>query len=81
MSKTTHSLTQFKFQPEKIQVGEVYHYTKSNLDGTYPARVYIRTVDAENLEVGKFEAHNQDAVRVTAHMDWNSFSADQLESW
>lgn len=80
MSKTPHALAQFKFQPQKIQVGEVYHYTKSNLDGTYPARVYIRTMDAENLEVWKFEAHNQDTVCVTAHMDWVSFSADRIES-
>ena len=77
----TSSIAQFKYQPEKIQVGTVYHYTKSNLDGTYPARIYIRVMDRENLDVWKFEAHNTDAAHVTAHMDWNSFSADHIQSF
>jgi len=77
----TSSITQFKYQPEKINIGTVYHYTKSNLDGTYPARIYIRLMDKENLDVWKFEEHNVDAAHVTAHMDWTSFSADQVRSF
>jgi hypothetical protein len=77
----TSSIEQFKYQPNKIDVGTVYHYIKSNIDGSYPARVYIRLVDHENLDVWKFEAHNADAAHVTAHMDWETFSADRLESW
>ena len=71
----TSSVEQFKYQPEKIDVGTVYHYIKSNIDGSYPARFYIRLVNRENLDIWKFEAH------VTAHMNWETFSADRLESW
>ena len=77
----TSSVDQFKYQPERIQAGTMYHYTKSNLDGSNPARIYIRVRDVSNLDVWKFEAHNYDAAYVTAHMDWESFSADQIESW
>ena len=77
----TSSVEQFKYQPEKIKIGSVYHYTKSNLDGSNPARIYIRVRDEMNLDVWKFEAHNNDAAYVTAHMDWDTFSADQLQSW
>ncbi len=75
------SLNQFKYQPEKINIGTVYHYTKSNLDGSNPARIYIRVMDNENLDVWKFEEHNYDAAHVTAHMNWESFSADRIQSW
>lgn len=75
------STSQFKYQPEKIQAGTIYHYTKSNIDGSNPARIYIRVRDVMNLDVWKFEAHNSDAAYVTAHMDWESFSADRLQSW
>ena len=75
------SIAQFSCQPEKIQVGTVYQYTKSNLDGSYPARIYIRVMDHDNLEVWKFEEHNYDAARVIAHMDWESFSADRIQSY
>jgi len=77
----TSSVSQFKYNPDLIQTGTMYYYVKSNLDGTNPARVYIRVRDAKNLDVWKFEKHNVDAAYVTAHMDWNSFSADQIQSW
>ena len=77
----TSSTSQFKYDPELLQIGTTYHYVKSNLDGGDPARVYIRVRDAKNLDVWKFESHNEDAVYVTARMDWESFSADRIQSW
>jgi hypothetical protein len=77
----TSSLHSFKFQPEKIQTGMVYHYLKSNIDGSWPARIFIRVEDVENLDVWKFEAHQADAAHVRAHMDWHIFCADRIESW
>lgn len=77
----TSSLDQFSYRPEFIQPGTVYHYIKSNIDGTYPARIIIYVADHDHLEVWKFEEHSMDAALVKAHMDWTTFSADQLESW
>lgn len=80
MTNPTFSIDQFKYQPEQIQSGAVYHYIKSNIDGSYPARIYIRVTDTDNLDVWKFEEHNVDAAHVSAHMDWQTFSADKIES-
>lgn len=74
------SIENFKFQPGKIKTGNVYHYVKSNIDGSYPARIHIRVMDAENLDVWKFEEHNADAAHVAARMDWEIFSAVELRS-
>jgi hypothetical protein len=46
-------MRQFKFQPEKIQVGMVYHYVKSNIDGSWPARIFIRVEDEQHLSALK----------------------------
>ena len=81
MPGVTSSIDEFSYRPELIEPGTVYHYIKSNIDGSYPARIFIYVRDNDHLEVLKFEEHGMDAALVTAHMDWETFSADQLESW
>ena len=81
MPDVTSSIHQFAYRPELIEAGTVYHYMKSNIDGSYPARIVIYVRDPDHLEVLKFEEHSIDAALVKAHMDWETFSADQLESW
>jgi hypothetical protein len=81
LSIPTSSTHQFKYQPEKAQPGTVYQYIKSNIDGSSPARIYIRMPDEQIIDVWKFESHNYDAAHVQAHMDWEIFSVDQLDSW
>ena len=41
MSETTSSIQQFTYRPELIEAGTVYHYIKSNIDGSHPARIII----------------------------------------
>ena len=77
----TDSIHQFSYHPELIKTGTVYYYIKSNRDGSYPARIFIYIADDEHLEVLKLEEHGMDAALVKAHIDWNTFSADQLNSW
>lgn len=79
--ETTSSIDAFTYRPELIEAGTVYHYIKSNIDGSYPARIVIYVRDNDHLEVLKFEAHGMDAAYVTAHIDWQTFSADRLHSW
>jgi hypothetical protein len=81
MAETLSSIDQFSYRPELIQAGTVYHYVKSNIDGSYPARIVIYISNHDHLEVLKFEAHGMDAAYITARMDWETFSADRLESW
>ena len=79
--EVTYSLHDFCLQPDRFQVGTVFHYIKSNIDGSYPAQVFIHIPDHDHLEVLKLEAHGMDAALVKAHMDWTTFSADRFESW
>ena len=69
MSGTTSSIDQFSFHPELIDPGTVYQYIKSNIDGSYPARIFIYVRDHDHLDVLKFEEHGLDAALVQAHMD------------
>jgi len=81
MPDVTFSIDPFMYRPELIEAGTVYHYIKSNIDGSYPAQIFIYIRDPDHLEVIKLEEHGMDAALVHAHMDWETFSADQLESW
>ena len=81
MAELASSMDKFSYRPELIEPGTVYHYIKSNMDGSYPARIFIYIRDNDHLEVLKLEAHGMDAALVKAHMDWATFSADRLQSW
>jgi hypothetical protein len=75
------SIERFRYQPEKIEPGTVYQYTKSNLDGSNPARISIYVATRTHLEVLKVEQNSEVLAFVTADIDWESFSADHLSSW
>ena len=81
MSQIAFSIDQFSYHPELIEAGTVYHYIKSNIDGSFPARIVIYIRENDQLEVLKFEEHGMDAALVKAHMDWEVFSAIRLDSW
>lgn len=76
----TSSAGRFRYQPERIVVGTVYHYTKSNIDGSKPVTLSIYVASRERLEVLKVEKGLGDAAFVTARMDWSVFSAVELDA-
>ena len=71
----------FRYRPEKVVVGAVYHYVKTNLDGTHPEYVSIYVGARDLIESYKFHPNTQRAGLVKAWMDWGTFSARRLESW
>ncbi|MGB7921953.1 MAG: hypothetical protein WCF57_01780 [Pyrinomonadaceae bacterium] len=75
------STSKFRYRPEKIVVGTVYHYLKTNIDGTEPEHVSQYVASRERLEAFKFHPKGERAALVTADMDWSIFSAKRLESW
>lgn len=72
---------QFAFRPERVPVGEVFHFRKSNLDGSRPVLVSVHVASADRLEVLKVEDVGRHLARVSARMDWRSFSAVEIRSW
>ena len=76
----TSSLDRFRHQPERIRIGEVAHYVKSNLDGSTPARVSIFVAAPDKLEVAKVEKGVNDAAWVRAAFNWHLFTADRIDA-
>lgn len=79
-SAVTSSTDRFKYRPDRVEVGTVYHYTKSNLDGSKPITVSIFVTAKDRLEVMKAEEGLTDSAHVIAEMDWNTFSATRLDA-
>ena len=63
----------FRYQPEKIEVGTLYHYQKSNLDGSNAANISIYTASKNHVEVLKVEQNSDVLAYVTA--DFNAKAA------
>jgi len=71
----------YELDESKIPVGVVYHYVKSNTDGSKPERVSLYMPSRDQLESFKFkEPRPESAAHVTATMDWTRFFATHLES-
>ncbi len=71
----------FRYDPAKVEVGAVYHYLKTNVDGTKPEHVSIYVAATDRIESFKFHPQGMRAALVIATMDWTTFSAKRLESW
>lgn len=71
----------FRYQPEKIPVGKVYHYSKTNLDGSDPEYISLWVEDRDRLQSFKLPPESRQGGLVMAHMDWSLFSVDRIESW
>ena len=77
----TTECERFAFDPTTIDVGTVYHYTKSNIDGSQAIDVTVYVASESDLEVLKIEADGSGGAYVTANMNWRTFSPSSLLSW
>lgn len=75
------SVNKFRFRPSRVTVGTVYHYLKTNIDGTHPEYISQYIASRDRLEVFKFHPKGKRAALVTADMDWRIFTTRRLESW
>ena len=71
----------FRYQAERVPLGRVYHYLKSNLDGTKPEHVAILLKARHRIESFKYHPGEEPAGLVIADMDWAVFSVRHVESW
>ena len=71
----------FKFNAKRVSVGTVYHYVKTNVDGTKPENISLYVATVDRIESFKFHEKGSRAGLVIADMDWTIFSAKKLESW
>jgi hypothetical protein len=71
----------FVFRPGRVAVGTVYHYSKTNVDGTQPENISLYIADPSHIESLKYHNKGERAGLVKAEMDWASFLPKKLESW
>lgn len=79
--QVTTSVGKFEFQPDRITPGTVYYYIKSNIDGSYPAKVALYIASPDHFEVFKIYPGASATALVTADMDWASFSPRTMASY
>lgn len=68
----------FLYQPDKVRVGEVFFYKKSNQDGSNPHWVATYISGPNQLESLKWSDGRQGATLVEAEMDWSTFSVKKF---
>lgn len=71
----------FEYRPERVPVGALYHYVRTNVDGTNPERIALYVPARDRIEAFKYHPGGSRAGWVIAHLDWTTFSARALESW
>lgn len=81
IASSAQTVEGFRFRPDKVETAMVYHYVKSNLDGTNPGNIALFVASPTRLEAFKYRPGGTSATLVIAEMDWTIFSATRLESW
>jgi len=66
------------YDPQNNNVGRLYYYERSNVDGSKTERVTIFHRDENSVEVYKENGLCKNAALVTATMDWASYSASKI---
>ena len=74
-------LSKFRYEPDRIEVGTLYIYEKSNIDGSNAGRIALYVARKDRLESFKWHEGGGMAPLVTADIDWKTFSVRRFESW
>ncbi len=75
------NLAAFRYDAALADVGRVFHYRHSNVDGTHASRVALYWAAPDRLESLKWNPGWTASTLVTATMDWETFSVDAFESF
>lgn len=70
----------FRYQPRRVPVGTVFHYVKTNIDGSHPEQIALYVAGPDRIEAFKYHPGGSRAALVSAQMDWELMSAVRLES-
>src|SRR4051794_28684581 len=71
----------FRFDASRVPVGQVFHYVKSNRDGSHEGQISVYMLDQSQVESLKWDPGAQSATLVTAAMDWTRFSVRRFEAY
>jgi hypothetical protein len=69
------------YDPTRVPVGRVFHYVKSNLDGTHPANVALYVAAQDRFETFTTIPGDSVAHHVVANIQWITCAVTRIESW
>jgi hypothetical protein len=68
------------FDATRVPIGKVFHYLKSNIDGTRLSRIHVYVRTADTIESFKADKGDEVGTLVVATMNWSRFSVRRFES-
>ena len=71
----------FRYEAGRLPVGRVYHYAKSNVDGSRRSNDDLYVASETRLESFKWTPGIREATLVVAEMDWTTFSVARFETF
>jgi hypothetical protein len=71
----------YRFAPDRVPVGQVFHYLKSQRDGSHATRVSVYLPSVDRVESLKWDQGGDQATLVVATLDWERFSVSGFEAW
>ena len=73
-----NSITEFKYNPDKLPLHQLQLYIKSNLDGSRASFVAIYMKEYDTIESFKWTEGNNEGTLVKAQMDWQRFTVSHF---
>ncbi len=74
-------LAALRFDAARVPVGQVFHFLKSNRDGSHASRVSVYLPAIDRIESLKWDEGGDEATLVQAEMDWPKFSVRHFQGW
>ena len=74
-------LSALEFDPGKVPAGRVFHFLKSQRDGSHAARISVYLPTQDRIEALKWDEGGDQATLVIADMDWLKFSVRHFQGW
>jgi hypothetical protein len=71
----------YRFEASKVPVGKVFHFRKSQLDGTHETQISVYIAAEDRIEALKWDRDGSEATLVQAQMDWKKFSVQRFDAW
>ena len=74
-------LEAYRFDAARVPAGRVFHYLKSQRDGSHEARISVYMASVDHIEALKWDQGGDEATLIIGVMDWSRFSINHFQGW
>lgn len=71
----------WRFDAARVPVGQVFHFVKSQRDGSHVTNISVYLPGTGRVEAFKWDAGGDQATLVVAELDWSRFSVKHFQGW